>query len=166
MCDYSLINVATRPAKVGDKLVTTLFDGTITRGFAAVEDPHVAVCLLPGTEIAFADDIEFEGGLGFLKVWTHEKRAGERMARFRQVDKDKPHVHHDAIELTTSCGSAGFVKGNTPRCCNCRISIWQTRTVPPNRRRSRSRSDRQPGRLTPCVKRCSRDGGPVRRHGA
>lgn len=100
MCDYSLINVATRPAKVGDKLVTTLFDGTITRGFAAVEDPHVAVCLLPGTEIAFADDIEFEGGLGFLKVWTHEKRAGERTARFRQVDKDKPHVHHDAIELT------------------------------------------------------------------
>lgn len=99
MCDYSLINVATRPARVGDRLVTTLFDGTITRGFAAVGEPNVAVCLLPGTEIAFENDIEFEGGLGYLKVWKHEKRVGERVARFRQINKDKPHVHHDAIEL-------------------------------------------------------------------
>jgi hypothetical protein len=99
MCDYSLINVATRPARVGDRLVTALFAGTITRGFAAVDEPNVAVCLLPGTEIAFQNDIEFEGGLGYLKVWKHEKRVGERLARFRMVNKDKPDVHHDAIEL-------------------------------------------------------------------
>ena len=36
MCEYSLHNVASRPAKVGDKLVTTQFPGTITRGFASV----------------------------------------------------------------------------------------------------------------------------------
>jgi len=35
MCDYSLHGVASRPAKVGDKLVTTQFWSTTTRGFAA-----------------------------------------------------------------------------------------------------------------------------------
>ena len=53
MCDYSLHHVASRPAKVGDKLVTTQFNHSITRGFAAVGEPNVAVCLLPGTEVAF-----------------------------------------------------------------------------------------------------------------
>ena len=55
MCDYSLHLVASRPAKVGDKLVTTRFNNSLTRGFAAVGEPHVAVCLLPGTEVAFGD---------------------------------------------------------------------------------------------------------------
>jgi hypothetical protein len=50
MCDYSLHLVASRPAKVGDKLVTTAFNNSLTRGFAAVGEPHVAVCLLPGTD--------------------------------------------------------------------------------------------------------------------
>src|SRR5258705_5340772 len=36
MCDYSLHSVRTRPAKVGEKLVTYNF-GTGTRGFAAPE---------------------------------------------------------------------------------------------------------------------------------
>ena len=53
MCDYSLHHVASRPAKIGDKLVTTQFNHSITRGFAAVGEPNVAVCLLPGTEVAF-----------------------------------------------------------------------------------------------------------------
>src|SRR5262245_13964072 len=35
MCDYSLHHVASRPAKVGDKLVTTQFNHSITRGFAS-----------------------------------------------------------------------------------------------------------------------------------
>ena len=34
MCDYSLHNVKTRPAKVSDKLTTRNF-GTGTRGFSA-----------------------------------------------------------------------------------------------------------------------------------
>jgi len=61
MCDYSLHDIATRPARVGDKLVTTQFTNSITRGFAGVVEPNVAVCLLPGTEVAFENDIEFEG---------------------------------------------------------------------------------------------------------
>ena len=99
MCDYSLHNVATRPAKVGDKLVTTQFVNCLTRGFSAIGDPNVAVCLLPGTEIAFEDEIEFEGGYGIFRNWKREKRAGGTVARFRQVNVAKPHVHHDALEF-------------------------------------------------------------------
>src|SRR6202007_2772797 len=56
MCDYSLQNVSSRPATVGDQLVTRDFR-TGTRGFADVECPSVAVCVLPGTEIAFAEGL-------------------------------------------------------------------------------------------------------------
>ena len=51
MCDYSLHHVASRPAKIEDKLVTTKFSNSVTRGFAAVGEPDVAVCVLPGTEL-------------------------------------------------------------------------------------------------------------------
>src|SRR5436305_5818152 len=57
MCDYSLHDVATRPAKVGDRLVSTHFTNSLTRGFAAVGEPNVAVCLPPGTELAFDLDV-------------------------------------------------------------------------------------------------------------
>lgn len=53
MCDYSLHDVKSRPAKVADKLITRDF-GTDTRGFAAVEDSSVVVCIRPGTELSFA----------------------------------------------------------------------------------------------------------------
>ena len=99
MCDYSLEFVASRPARVGDKLVTTQFANSITRGFAGVGEPSVAICLLPGTEVAFENEIEFEGGVGFFLVWKRCKRTGETVARFRQVHMDKLHVHHDALEF-------------------------------------------------------------------
>src|SRR4051812_38814227 len=53
MCDYSLVAVASRPARVADRLITTGFRNTSTRGFAHSEDMTMAVCLRPGTEIAF-----------------------------------------------------------------------------------------------------------------
>jgi hypothetical protein len=59
MCDYSLRNVRSRPAAVGDNLVTHDF-GTGTRGFAASENVDMAVCLLPGTEIAFPNGIQIK----------------------------------------------------------------------------------------------------------
>jgi hypothetical protein len=99
MCDYSLHNVATRPAKVGDKLVTTQFVNCLTRGFSAIGESNVAVCLLPGTEVAFENEIEFEGGYGIFRNWKREKRGGGTVARFRQVSVGKPHVHHDALEF-------------------------------------------------------------------
>ena len=94
MCDYSLQHVASRPARVGDKLVSTSFVNSGTRGFAAVGEPNVAVCLLPGTELAFEEDLQCEATYGF-----GFKRLSHKVARFRQVDKDQPSVHHDALEL-------------------------------------------------------------------
>jgi hypothetical protein len=99
MCDYSLQNVATRPAKVGDRLVTGQFADCLTRGFSAIGEPDVAVCLVPGTEIAFDNDLEFEGGFGYFRTWTRETKIGATVARFRQVSTDKLHVHHDALEF-------------------------------------------------------------------
>src|SRR5262245_38835653 len=97
MCDYSLHHVATRPARIEDKLVTTKFSSSTTRGFAAAGEPHVAVCLLPGTEIAFDENVECEPsiGLGILP----NKKIGQRLARFRQINVDNPVAHHDALEF-------------------------------------------------------------------
>ena len=95
MCDYSLHSVTSRPAKVDDKLITTRFSNSITRGFAAVGEPNVAVCLLPGTEVAFEKEVECENGWSLWRNW----KLVEKVARFRQVDKDKPGVHHDALEF-------------------------------------------------------------------
>ena len=99
MCDYSLQFVASRPAMVGDKLVSTKFSNSITGGFAAVEEPNVAVCLLPGTEIAFEKEVEYEHALGFFPNLKPGRKVGDKVARFRQVKKDQPHVHHDALEF-------------------------------------------------------------------
>ena len=96
MCDYSLHLVESRPAKVGDKLVTTKFNNTLTRGFAAVGEPHVAVCLLPGTEIAFEREVERER---VFKLFRNKKFIKEKVARFRQINLEQPHVHHDALEF-------------------------------------------------------------------
>jgi hypothetical protein len=95
MCDYSLHLVASRPAKVGDKLVSTKFDNSMTRGFAAVGVPNVAVCLRPGTEVAFEREVECDHPLGFFP----NRKFSEKVARFRQVKEDKPNVHHDALEF-------------------------------------------------------------------
>jgi hypothetical protein len=95
MCDYSLHHVASRPAKVDDKLTTTKFTNSITRGFAAVDQPNVAVCLLPGTEIAFEKDVECEPAFGFFP----KRRTGQRVARFRHVNEEHPSAHHDALEF-------------------------------------------------------------------
>ena len=96
MCDYSLHLVASRPAKVGDKLVTTKFNNSLTRGFAAVGEPHVAVCLLAGTEVAFEREVECEH---VFKVFRSQKLIGAKVARFRQIKMEEPNAHHDALEF-------------------------------------------------------------------
>ncbi len=95
MCDYSLQHIASRAAKVQDRLITTAFPNSITRGFASIAVPKVAVCLLPGTEIAFDDDVEFQPAFRLLRPRT----AGQRLARFRQIDTNQLTVHHDALEF-------------------------------------------------------------------
>ena len=95
MCDYSLHNVKSRPAKVGDKLTTQYFN-TGARGFAAPEDPNTAVCVLPGTELAFTKRVSWQPR-GFF-AWK-ERTASHTTAIFRQINKDNPHQHHDALEF-------------------------------------------------------------------
>ena len=95
MCDFSLQSVRSRPAKVGDKLVTRDF-GTGTRGFSAADDPGLAVCILPGTELAFASEVAcLPAGLLGWKT----KTINYKTAIFRQVNKDNPLTHHDALEF-------------------------------------------------------------------
>ena len=93
MCDYSLELIASRPAMVGDKLISTSFPHTITRGFASADDRHIAVCLLPGTELAFEKEVRCETGLVFSWGLRH------KVAKFRQVAKGRSNVHHDALEF-------------------------------------------------------------------
>ncbi len=95
MCDYSLHNVMSRPAKIGDKLTTRDF-GTGTLGFAASEDARVAVCVLPGTELAFARPVECASG-GFWR--TGWKTLDHRTAIFRQINKERANAHHDGVEF-------------------------------------------------------------------
>jgi hypothetical protein len=95
MCDYSLDLVASRPAKVGDELVTTKFQNSMTRGFAAIGEPNVAVCLLPGTEVAFENEVSYER---FFSLFSNMKLR-KKVARFRQINVGNPGVHHDALEF-------------------------------------------------------------------
>lgn len=93
MCDYSLHAVAFRPAEAFEVLVSSKFPGTHTRGFASPAEPAVAVCLRPGTELAFEHDAMMQGTI-------FRRRIGAKLARFRQVDLDKPAQHHDALEFS------------------------------------------------------------------
>ena len=92
---FSLQSVRSRPAKVSDKLVSRDF-GTGTRGFSAAEDLGLAVCVMPGTELAFAGEVTClpTGLLGWKT-----KNISHRTAIFRQVNKDKSAAHHDALEF-------------------------------------------------------------------
>src|SRR3974377_903828 len=95
MCDYILHHVKSRPAKVGDKLTTQNFN-TGTRGFAAPEDASTAVCVLPGTELAFAAEVRCrQSGFSDCKVGAVKYAT----AIFRQINKDNPYTHHDALEF-------------------------------------------------------------------
>ena len=106
MCDYSLHDIASRPAKVSDKLVTTELAKSSTRGFAAVGEhgaklvihdgpPIVAVCLLPGTELAFDDNVRYERAFNLFG----KARVNHKVARFRQIDLNDPRVQPDALEF-------------------------------------------------------------------
>lgn len=94
MCDYSLESVASRPARVADRLVSTSFVTSFTRGFAGADDLDTAVCVMPGTEIAFDEEVAFE------KPVTYEiVRTASKVARFRQINLLEPRSHHDALEF-------------------------------------------------------------------
>ena len=71
MCDYSLHHVATRPARIEDKLVATKFRNSITRGFAAAGAPR-------GRNF----EAEHPGGLGVDTNSDCGRYASVRLAAF------------------------------------------------------------------------------------
>jgi len=92
MCDFSLHAVRSRPAKVGDKLTTRMFISGTT-GFCAPEDNGMAVCLLPGTELSFADEVRR------ATDWPWKRPISYKTAVFRQINKSNRCTHHDALEF-------------------------------------------------------------------
>lgn len=122
MCDYSLEHVASRPATVADRLIVTPFPGTITRGFAGAGDFNMAVCLRPGTELAFDEPVKYEHSVTHWPI----SHSGN-LARFRQINLDVPHTHHDALEFPdgTIVPLARLVPGQ-------RATVLQLPSVPLN----------------------------------
>jgi hypothetical protein len=95
MCDYSLTNVRSRSAEVGDKLVTRDF-GTGTRGFSASQDASLAVCVLPGTELSFTEEVKCISTS--LLPWR-ARVINDKTAIFRQVNQGRLAAHHDGLEF-------------------------------------------------------------------
>jgi hypothetical protein len=91
MCDYSLHAIASRPAEVGETLVSTCFRGSSTLGFASSKELDVAVCLLPGTELAFEKDVKYHDG------WFRWRTAEYNVAKFCKIDPKVPRQHRDAL---------------------------------------------------------------------
>jgi hypothetical protein len=134
MCDYSLEHVASRPAAVADRLIVTSFARTVTRGFAGDGDLNTAVCLRPGTEIAFDQDVRYEHPV------THaQTKATGRLARFRQIDMHVRHLHHDALEFAdgTVVQLARLLPGQ-------RATVLQLPSVPLNEKAVTSRVEPRP----------------------
>jgi len=92
-----MMHVKSRAAKVEDRLVTHLF--TSTRGFADVDDTSTAVCVLPGTEIAFEHPIETRKVEGGQPLYGEIVNLGVNVGIFRQINKDNAMTHHDVLEL-------------------------------------------------------------------
>lgn len=101
MCEYSLHAVASRPAKVGETLISTNFRGAVTLGFGSPTEKGVAVCLLPGTELAFERNVRFRG------VWFRSHTVNFNVAKFCKISPDVPCQHHDALAFPD--GSTVFV---------------------------------------------------------
>jgi hypothetical protein len=93
MCDYSLHAVASRPAQLGETLISTSFCGTSTRGFAAKAEARVAVCLLPGTELVFDQEVRYNSN------WLFTASVGFRVAQFCLIQPKGPDQHHDALRF-------------------------------------------------------------------
>jgi hypothetical protein len=72
------------------------FTTTAIRAFAAADDPATAVCVLPGTELAFCEKVAIpeRGWFRRTRMTFHDTTA-----IFRQVNRNEPYMHHDALEF-------------------------------------------------------------------
>lgn len=110
MCDYSLAHLSSRKAVVGDKLVVRATT-TRTRGLFASDDGACleAVCMLPGTEVAFdapviaASQVDTGG-------WPQgvNRQLKSTAGIFTQIDMDLI-KHHDAFHFPEDDGQAVLI---------------------------------------------------------
>jgi hypothetical protein len=116
MCDFSLQSVRSRPAQVGDKLVTRDF-GTGTRGFSASDDAGLAVCIRPGTELAFAGDVAClpAGLLG----WTHASSRSGTVS----CDRRSTLRAHRYMGLPVACPAPGIGAGGEGPLVRTRVAM-------------------------------------------
>lgn len=115
MCDFSLKAVKSQPANEQDKLVTHNF-GFGTVGFKLASDENIgaatAVCVMPGTEIAFDAAPELR--------WSYEWqgveiiRPASETATFRQINTENLGTHHDALEFSNGVVLLNSLKEGTP----------------------------------------------------
>ena len=140
MCDYSLHALATRPAEVGETLISTTFPRHIDPRLRFRTRAAVAVCMLPGTELAFAEDVKYDNRW----IWT--KTIGYRVGKFNTID---PHVrerHHDAIEFPD--GSHVLV---TQLCAGQHVTVLQLPVSQKGRRACAKGCRDAPAAPTPIV---------------
>ena len=55
----------------------------------------MAVCLLPGTEVAFEKEVSFDRVVGIFP----RRKLAEKVARFRQINEGQFSAHRDALEF-------------------------------------------------------------------
>lgn len=79
--------------------MTTEFINTVTKGFASVNEPAIAVCLRSGTELAF--DLQPEYWRPSTRWWPRKRpsKLASSVARFCQMDLHRPDTHRDALEF-------------------------------------------------------------------
>jgi hypothetical protein len=145
MCDYSLHSVASRPAKVGDELVTARFAASTTHGFAPVGEANIAVCLSPGTEIAFEEETQSRHPLARLFLRHRIGKLGGKVARFRQINLDQPLTYHDALEFAD--GKTVLLARLSP---GQRAKVLQLPAQPPAAINAQEKQSSQP-RLVPAL---------------
>jgi hypothetical protein len=60
-------------------------------GFASPAEEGVAVCLLPGTELAFERNVKYRGG------WFKSQTINYNVAKFCKIAPEMLGQHHDAL---------------------------------------------------------------------
>jgi hypothetical protein len=74
--------------------------------------------MLPGTELAFENEVEYDPVLGYF---LPNRKVGQKVARFRKVNNEQPHLHHDALEFPDGqiVLLTRLAKASTRPCCSC-----------------------------------------------
>ncbi len=111
MCDYSLHNVTSRPAKIDDKLVSTKFSCSTTRGFAAVGEPNVAVAYFPARKSHSSAKSNMSAGGGYFANTRFPKR---KRAFGKSITKIKAYITTLwSFRMDRSCSFTACVRVST-----------------------------------------------------